>query len=66
MNDLNLPHHPSVDAIAQQAFGAALARIEAKLDALLKALADEEEDTEQRLDLEGNVVGAPRDGSKSL
>lgn len=66
MPDLNLPHHPSVDAIAQQAFGAALARIEAKLDALLKALADEEDDTEQRMDLDGKMVGGPRDGSKSL
>lgn len=44
-----------------------LDRIEAKLDALLEALADEGEETEQReLTLDGEAVGGQRDDSQSL
>lgn len=44
-----------------------LDRIEAKLDALLEALADEGEETEQReLTLDGEAVGGERDESQPL
>ena len=44
-----------------------LDRIEAKLDALLEALADEGEDTEQcELTLDGEAVGGERDDSQPL
>lgn len=44
-----------------------LDRIEAKLDALLEALADEGEETEQReLTLDGEAVGGERDDSQPL
>ena len=44
-----------------------MARIEAKLDALLEALADEGEETEQReLTLDGEEVGGERDDSQPL
>lgn len=43
------------------------ARIEAKLDALLEALADEGEETEQPvLTLDGKAVGGERDDSQPL
>lgn len=44
-----------------------LDRIEAKLDALLDALADEGEETEQpQLTLDGEAVGGERDDSQPL
>lgn len=44
-----------------------LDRIEAKLDALLEALADEGEETEQpQLTLDGEAVGSERDESQPL
>lgn len=44
-----------------------LDRIEAKLDALLEALADEVEETEQPvLTLDGEAVGGERDDSQPL
>lgn len=44
-----------------------LDRIEAKLDALLEALADEGEETERReLTLDGEAVGGERDDSQPL
>lgn len=44
-----------------------LDRIEAKLDALLEALADEGEETEQReLTLDGEAIGGERDDSQPL
>ena len=44
-----------------------LDRIEAKLDALLEALADEGEETEQPvLTLDGEAVGGERDDSQPL
>lgn len=44
-----------------------LDRIEAKLDALLKALADEEEaEVEPGLDLDGQDIGGERDTSREL
>ncbi len=44
-----------------------LDRIEAKLDALLEALEDEGEETEQReLTLDGEAVGGERDDSQPL
>jgi len=44
-----------------------LDRIEAKLDALLEALAEEGDEEEQQYDLDGNLVdGGERDQSESL
>lgn len=43
-----------------------LDRIEAKLDALLEALADEGEEAEVRITLDGEVVGGERDDSQPL
>lgn len=56
------PTHPSSGRVVTQ-----LDRIEAKLDALLEALADEGEEVEQReLTLDGESVGGERDESQPL
>lgn len=43
-----------------------LARIEAKLDALLDALAEDEDEQEAGVDLDGNAVGGERDEGETL
>ena len=43
-----------------------LQRIEAKLDYLIMALAEDDEDEEPTDDLEGNVAGGPRDETEEL
>jgi len=43
-----------------------LDRIEAKLDALLEALADEGEEDQQELTLDGEAVGGERDDTQPL
>lgn len=56
------PTHPPIESAPTQ-----LDRIEAKLDALLEALADEGEEVEQReLTLDGQAVGGERDDSQPL
>lgn len=44
---------------------AAIARVEAKVDALIQALADDDDD-EPQLTLDGDTVGAPREQGQSL
>lgn len=64
---LNLKHEIAAlfDAILGR--NSQLDRIEAKLDALLEALADEGEETEQPvLTLDGEAVGGERDDSQPL
>lgn len=43
-----------------------LDRIEAKLDALLEALAEDHEEEEQHFDLDGNPLPAERDQGQPL
>lgn len=54
---------PPGSTIAQES---QLDRIEAKLDALLEALADEGEETQQEYTLDGEAVGGERDDSQPL
>lgn len=64
---LNLKHEMAslFDAILGR--NSQLDRIEAKLDALLEALADEGEEIEKReLTLDGEAVGGERDDSQPL
>lgn len=45
---------------------AAIARLEAKLDALLDALAGEDDEEERRFDLDGNPLAGERDQAEAL